>query len=373
MAESFPRVSIIIPTRNRADLLRQALASCVLQTWPEWEVIVVDDGSEEDIAAVVAEAQAEHGAATRRFVCVRQEKKNGNAARNNGLRHAAGEFIQYLDSDDLLHPEKLARQVRYLEQHPDLDATIMLAEFFYEIPGDSRILWNMPSRADMEDDLDRFLIEDAVWSPGGPLWRKAAVARIGGWDERLTCWQDWEFHVKALCAGITYRHENGVGYYHRDHQGPRVSVGSMTVEKARTCFLAGKLAYGYLKASPCYAKSRYLLMEYFFLNLERLEKLQAPGRRRVRMDALWFMRRLACSTAQRAVLAVMALLAGLPLLDMACRLYVNKLRTRAAVVSIRNAVKGSFLPPPPPALIEAVAAVSAKQGGAGAACVPDCR
>jgi|GEM_PF-4636189 len=347
MAESFPRVSIIIPTYNRIDLLRQALAACGLQTWPEWEAIVVDDGSEEDVAAAVAEAQSAYGGATRRFVYVRQEKSGGNAARNNGFRHATGEFIQYLDSDDLLHPDKLECQVRHLAQRPDLDATIMLAEFFYEIPGDSQILWNVPARADMEGDLDRFLIEDAVWSPGGPLWRKAAVARIGGWDERLTCWQDWEFHVKALCAGITYCHENVVGYYHRDHQGPRVSVGSMTVAKSRACFLAGKLAYGYLKNSPYYDSRRYLLLEYFFLNLERLEKLQAPGKRRVRMDALWFMRRLACSAAQRAVLSVMTLLAGLPLLDKACKLYVNKLRTRAGAGSLRNVVKGPFLPPPP--------------------------
>ena len=346
MAELFPRVSIIIPTYNRAGLLRQALVSCGLQTWPEFEVIVVDDGSEEDVAPVVAEAQSTYGNAVRRFVCIREAKSGSNAARNNGLRHATGEFIQYLDSDDLLHPEKLERQVRHLQQHPGLDMTAMLSEEFLKAPGDTRALWNMPARADMASDLDRFLIEDSVWSAGGPLWRKAAVVRIGGWDERLVCWQDWEFHVKALCAGVKHDQTNDVGYYFRLHDGGRVSWGGMTLDRMRSCFLAGRLAYGYLKNSPYYGGSRYLLLEYFFLNLERLGRIHAAGKRRMRMDELWFMRKLAAGAGQKTVLTVMALLTCLPVVDVVCKLYVNKLRTRSRAVSIRNAAKGFFLPPP---------------------------
>ena len=362
IAASLPRVSIIIPTYNRAGLLRQALVSCALQTWPEWEVIVVDDGSEEDVATVVAEARAGHGSATRQFIYVRQAQGGSNAARNNGLRHATGEFIQYLDSDDLLHPEKLECQVRHLQQHPELEMTAMLSEEFLQVPGDSRVLWNIPVRADVGSNLDRFLIEDAVWSVGGPLWRKAALTRIGDWDERLLCWQDWEFHIKALCAGVAHDQENTVGYYFRRHAGGRVSWGLLTIDKLRSCFLAGKLAYGYLKNLPCYAKSRYRLLEYFFLTLERLENIRAAGKRRMRADAFWFMRRLACGRAQRALLSGMALLAVLPGGGHVCRLYVRKLRSRGENLNIRYIVNCSFLPPPPPVLIEAVAAASAKTG-----------
>ncbi len=108
---STPRVSILIPTYNRAALLREALDSVFSQSFSDFEVIVVDDGSTDDTREVVAEyagveyVYTDHGGPAR--------------ARNAGMQRARGEFLCYLDSDDLYYPHKLALQVEWLDANPD--------------------------------------------------------------------------------------------------------------------------------------------------------------------------------------------------------------------------------------------------------------
>jgi glycosyltransferase involved in cell wall biosynthesis len=212
-----PDVSIIIPAYNRTDLLRETLASCLVQTYQNYEVIVVDDGSEEGIAKVVELVCLDFDAASV-VRCIRQPHLGSNAARNRGLREAMGELIQFLDSDDLLHPDKIKIQRQILLQAPDVDMVYCLDEYFRDWPGDMQVLWNIPNS---QSDLDRFLWDDPVFNTGSPLWRRSALERIGPWDERMLCWQDWEFHIRALCRGIRYTHVPTVLQYVRDHDQVR--------------------------------------------------------------------------------------------------------------------------------------------------------
>ena len=106
-------VSVIIPTYNRAALVKEAVASVLAQTWREFELIVVDDGSTDD----TPEALAPYAS---RIRLLRRENRGGvSAARNAGMAAARGEWLAFLDSDDLWLPEKLARQMAYLAAHPD--------------------------------------------------------------------------------------------------------------------------------------------------------------------------------------------------------------------------------------------------------------
>ena len=212
-----PDVSIIIPAYNRTDLLRETLVSCLMQTYQNYEVIVVDDGSEEGIAKVVEIVCLDfHASGVVRYIS--QSHLGSNAARNRGLREAMGELIQFVDSDDLLHPDKIKIQRQILLKTPDLDMVFGLDEYFHDWPGDMQVLWNTPNK---QSDLDRFLWDDPVFSAGSPLWRRSALERIGPWDERLLCWQDWEFHIRALCRGIQYTHVPIVLDYIRDHDQVR--------------------------------------------------------------------------------------------------------------------------------------------------------
>lgn len=212
-----PDVSIVIPVYNRATLLRETLVSCLIQTYRHCEIIVVDDSSAEDIATVAELAclDLDLPGAIR---SVRQPKSGANAARNRGLSEASGEFIQFLDSDDLLHPHKIQIQREVLLKAPHLDMVFGLDEYFQNRPGDMRVLWNVP---DVPSYLDRFLWDDPVWNTGSPLWRRSALERIGPWNEGLCCWQDWEFHIRALCRGIQYAHVPAVLQYIRDHDQTR--------------------------------------------------------------------------------------------------------------------------------------------------------
>ncbi|MEM9276814.1 MAG: glycosyltransferase family 2 protein, partial [Cyanobacteria bacterium P01_F01_bin.143] len=103
-------VSVIVPTYNRSDLLSRAIASIVAQSYPHWEVIVVDDASQEDIAQAVEQIDDQRIRYVRHAVNL-----GGSEARNTGIRKAQGEFVAFIDSDDVWLPQKLQRQLEALE------------------------------------------------------------------------------------------------------------------------------------------------------------------------------------------------------------------------------------------------------------------
>jgi glycosyltransferase involved in cell wall biosynthesis len=106
-----PQVSLVIPVYNRSSLLERALQSVQQQTSKDFEVIVVDDHSTNDILAVVEGFG---------FSCIKTNGKGVSAARNTGIRSTQSEFIAFLDSDDEWHPTKLEKQLQYLSLHPEL-------------------------------------------------------------------------------------------------------------------------------------------------------------------------------------------------------------------------------------------------------------
>lgn len=110
-----PKISIIIPTYNRAYILWRALLSIQKQTLSNWEMLVVDDGSTDDTVKLMAEFQDDH-----RIHCFQQAKKGPSAARNHGLSKANGEIITYLDSDDELYPNAFASICRFFETSPKI-------------------------------------------------------------------------------------------------------------------------------------------------------------------------------------------------------------------------------------------------------------
>jgi glycosyltransferase involved in cell wall biosynthesis len=194
-----PLVSIVIPTKNRRDLLRETIASVASQTYSHWEVIVVDDGSNDHTGEMIQSITS----TDQRVRFVRRERSPAGAStcRNLGVSAAGGEYVVFLDSDDLLAPMCLERRVQFMEQNPNIDFAVFLMRIFHLAPGDSPYLRNNFTTG---DDLDRFLRFDPPWHTCGPLWRKTSLARIGLWDERALCAQDWEFHIRAISAGLNY-------------------------------------------------------------------------------------------------------------------------------------------------------------------------
>ena len=117
MKSSDPIVSVVLPTFNRAGLLPRAVRSVVGQTFSSWEVIIVDDGSTDETAAVASDLRADVGD---RLVCAVQPHAGASVARNTGIERARGRLVAFLDSDDEFLPDKLERQVALFEQRFDL-------------------------------------------------------------------------------------------------------------------------------------------------------------------------------------------------------------------------------------------------------------
>jgi glycosyltransferase involved in cell wall biosynthesis len=186
-------VSVVVPTHNRAGLLVETLDSVSAQTHRPVELVVVDDGSTDETEAVVAAWRAVHGDVEVRYV--RQEPQGPGAARNQGLRLSRGEFIQYLDSDDLLAPEKLASQVSALRAAPAAGFVLCdLRTFGGQREWEIRV---RPSGTDRRGVLEAYL-SGQRWPPLSPLYRRVGCLRVGAWHEGIRGMEDWEYEVRAI-------------------------------------------------------------------------------------------------------------------------------------------------------------------------------
>ena len=217
-------MSLVVPVHNRVELLPQTLASLVAQTFGDFECLLVNDRTDGDLAAAVpADPRF-------RILDLPAGKQGAPAARNFGFAQSSGDYVIFLDSDDLLEPNALARRVELLDARPTLDFVVTACQMFRQTPGDSGLLWNTLFGRD-PDDLRRFLRRDTVWQTSSPTWRRDALRRLGGWDERCRSGQDWEFHVRALLKHFRYEKVDEVDHHWRQ-AGPQQSIGKSAWQNA---------------------------------------------------------------------------------------------------------------------------------------------
>lgn len=193
------KVSIVVPLFNRKDFIKETVESVEAQTYTNWELIIVDDGSTDGGIEFVQHYFRDD----RIYVKKRTASTGGaNVCRNEGIKYASGEYIIFLDSDDLLAVQCLEQRVRSMERHPQLDFMVFPMLIFNELVGDRNILWNVVRE---EDDLSRFLRLDAVWQTTGPIYRKSSLVKFGHcFDDSLPFWQDYDFHVRYLIKQPAY-------------------------------------------------------------------------------------------------------------------------------------------------------------------------
>lgn len=194
-----PAVSVITPTKNRVRLLTATMDSVAAQSFQAWEHIVLDDGSDYGTCEEVTRRMAADSRV--RYVRRTGEKSGANVCRNLGIRESLGEFIVFLDSDDLLAPDCLERRVETMQRNLDLDFATFQAGIFVHEVGDVRREFDSQL---LGDDLLRFLFFECPWLITGPVWRRASLLRLGLFDESLPSWQDIDLHVRAITAGFRY-------------------------------------------------------------------------------------------------------------------------------------------------------------------------
>jgi glycosyltransferase involved in cell wall biosynthesis len=174
-----PEVSIVIPAFNRANLIAETLESVMGQGFTNWECLIIDDRSSDDTPHI-AKLYCEKDPRFRYFINCRL--KGAQGARNMGLDLSAGEFVIFLDSDDLLASFCLQNRVDFARENPGQDFYCFETALFNKQPGDMPLLWNYLNKE--VEDIVRFLRQDMPWHTSGVMWKKEVLLRLSGWDEK---------------------------------------------------------------------------------------------------------------------------------------------------------------------------------------------
>jgi glycosyltransferase involved in cell wall biosynthesis len=242
-----PKVSVIIPTRNRAALLRQAIASVLRQSFRDFEIVIIDDASNDDTPAAAAE-RADVRIRYFRHACNRGE----GASRNAGIAHSAGDYIAFLDDDDVWLPEKLDAQVRLLDQCPAKVGGVYCGYDRIDMASGATIATILPERrgaiyAELRE-------QNWVGSPSTVILRRECFDKAGLFDEQLKFGADYDMWIR-ISRFYHFECVNKALVRYAVH-GDRLSADSQTI-------LIGKEAqlvkYADYFAGDRRSYSRYLL------------------------------------------------------------------------------------------------------------------
>jgi len=253
-------VSIIIPLYNAANYIESCLTSVVKQTYTNLQVIIVNDGSTDDSLTIVSQFIRDDS----RFTLVNQDNTGCSAAKNTGLQYATGDFIQYLDADDILSENKIEQQVIALQNQPNCiavcrtyvfsndtkDATISIDENLICKGGTGfkflLRLWGSEGKIGMVQ-------------PNAYLLPMSLIKKIGAWDETISKSpaEDGEYFTRILLSAKQVFFTDGLNYYRKIASVSSVSKASK-YENAYDLFITIKKSFKHLFAISTSEKIMYL-------------------------------------------------------------------------------------------------------------------
>ena len=225
-------VSTIIPVRNRPRMIVSAIESVLSQTYDATEVIVSDDGSSDDTVAV-AEGMA--SANPGRITVIRGPQRGAGGAREAGRLAARGEFIQYLDSDDLLLPRKFDLQVKALRARPECGAAY---GYIRHVDADGKVMSEpFKDSGVVRETLFPTLLMSRWWNTDCPLFRRSVTDAVGPWSN-LRYSQDWEYDGRVGALGTRLAHcPDWVCVQHSHAEARQTGHGGWLSPKDRIVFL----------------------------------------------------------------------------------------------------------------------------------------
>lgn len=228
-------VSIVVVAHNNWPDLELAIESALCQSWPHTEVVVVDNDSTDDTEANVRRIYGT------RLRYVRQGNLLDGGGYNRGIAETTGEFVQLLDGDDFIAPNKISRQMEIFAQHPRADIVYGDARQFQGQAGRPTWSdWNTSQQVDMLATLIDPAGEGAGLLPHSALFRRSALEKVGPWDESLFG-ADLDYWLRAAWAGCVFIYSPGAWAFHRRRPaqmsadlGAMVNRTTVTFEKALT-------------------------------------------------------------------------------------------------------------------------------------------
>jgi len=236
-----PKVSVILPTYNRDQYLGEAVKSVLCQSSQDFEIIVVDDGSTDDTRTVVAQFAD-------RVRYVWQPNQGRCKARNVGIDLAMGQYIVFLDSDDVILPRKLEIQSQFLDEHPSVGVVFSDVWFCDSEGQDVGLLSQSQSGRQFTGDVRGELIQGNFVTIHAAMTRRSCVVEAGGFDEALPSQEDWDLWIRiAQNHGFHYIDEPVARYRIHDEMtfrdSGRIIQGDVAVRKKI-------MAYPFFSALP---------------------------------------------------------------------------------------------------------------------------
>ena len=214
-----PKVSIIIPAYNSQKFLKECILSALAQTITDKEIIIINDGSTDDTLKIAKSFENND------VIVIDQKNKGASSARNVGVAIARGKYIQFLDADDILHPDKILRQVELLESNENYISVCPTVHFFEDEQHDKLEVshdWLATASSDpiafiiylyggSKDNMNGAMIQPNAW-----LCPAEIIHKAGKWHEELSLDDDGEFFCRVILAakGIIYSPAS-VNYYRK--------------------------------------------------------------------------------------------------------------------------------------------------------------
>ena len=197
-----PLISIIIPAYNCAHIIGETLESVLVQTYSKWECIIIDDGSTDETIEVVSK-YCEKNKKIKIFNRPIKRNKGPSSCRNIGLEKSIGEYILFLDSDDLLVDFCLQQRVDYAELYQDYDFWIFETNVFERTINNLTRPFNLKFKEYKDSNyLETFFEGKYPFCIMGPLWRKKSILQINGFDENLKIFEDPDMHIRAFLSDL---------------------------------------------------------------------------------------------------------------------------------------------------------------------------
>ena len=257
---NLPLVSILIPAYNAELYIAETLESALAQAWGNIEIIVVDDRSRDDTLAIAKRYESE------KVKVISQPNKGASADRNRALHEAQGNFIQYLDADDLLAPDKIELQLCLLDQDPTSPYIVASewARFFHDISEAFFTPSNLWADKKPIDWLVTAGTGNLMMHPAAWLVPRHISDKAGIWNEQISLNDDGEYFGRVILASQEVKFCHGAKSYYRSGISGSLS-GSKSRKAWESAFLAAKLWIDGLLAAENSDRTRYACACYWQL------------------------------------------------------------------------------------------------------------
>jgi len=215
-----------MPVFNRLNFLKPAIESVIQQTHSNWELVLVDDGSESIVIEYLQSIQDERV----RLIMRDRQPKGAPTCRNIGWQNAESDFILFLDSDDLLAPWALKERLEFKKSKPGYSLYIFEG---LEFDNDNPDYHRLRTRHKALDPLYESLNFRSCLQTSCVFWNKSTLTKIGGWNEDMLTWQDGEIHIRFFLTGMSYIWGSNIPdvFIRKHNNAVRISSRNKSIDK----------------------------------------------------------------------------------------------------------------------------------------------